>query len=185
MQAIIFDCFGVLTTDYWREFVARMPLAAQSTLNDLNKAYDAGFIPLAEYLSSVEAACGHRPELVEANHGGATKNQELLAVIRSLKTNYKIGLLSNIASNWITEKFLTEAEQQLFDSMIFSHTVKLTKPDAAIFELMAERLGVEPANCLMVDDLEINCEGAKAVGMQAVLYQNLSQLKTDLAVVLK
>ena len=180
MKAIIFDCFGVLTTDYWRVFVATLPLAQQTAASDLNKAYDAGYISTTDFMDQVEALTGNRPDLVEHTRAPATKNDELLRYISQLKPQYKIGLLSNIASNWVTDKFLTANEQALFDEMIFSHNVHLVKPDHAIFELMAERLGVAPTDCVMIDVLEVNCTAAKETGMQDIVYQNFAQCRPAL-----
>jgi len=45
------------------------------------------------------------------------------------------------------------------------------KPEPAIYELGAERVGLPPADCVFVDDLRENCEGAEAVGMTAVLHR--------------
>lgn len=180
MRAIIFDCFGVLTTDYWREFVAALPTEQQKEAGDLNKAYDAGFMTTTDFIDQVEITTGKRPDLIEHTRAPATKNNELFQYIAQLKPKYKIGLLSNIASNWVTEEFLTASEQALFDEMIFSHAVHLVKPDHRIFELIAERLGVEPADCVMIDDLEVNCTGAKETGMQAIIYQNYAQCLKDL-----
>lgn len=157
-----------------------MPVGIQPAAADLNKAYDAGFITTIEFIDQVKELTGKLPELVEQTHGVANKNYKLLDFIVELKTHYKIGLLSNIASDWITDEFLTAAEQNLFDAMIFSHNVNLTKPDHRIFELMAEQLGVEPNDCLMVDDIEANCSGARETGMQAVVYHNYAQARAEL-----
>lgn len=180
MKAIIFDCFGVLTTDYWREFVASLPVRQQPAASDLNKAYDAGFMSTTDFMDQVEAVTGRRPNLIEHTKAPATKNHQLLEYITGLKPTYKIGLLSNIATDWITEEFLTLDEQQLFDVMVFSHKVKLTKPDHRIFELVADRLGVETSDCLMVDDLEVNCTGAQETGMKSIIYTDYAQAVADI-----
>ncbi|MBC7708058.1 HAD family phosphatase [Polaromonas sp.] len=184
MQAIIFDCFGVLTTGYWHEFVSTMPASVRPALADLNKAYDTGHLTELEYITEVEAVCGTRPNLVESGSGTAIKNIVMLDYIGELKPTYKIGLLSNIATNWITEKFLSPAEQQLFDAMMYSHTVGLVKPDPQVFKRMADELGVAPQDCLMVDDLEANCDGARAAGMQTVHYISFNQAKAAINMLL-
>lgn len=180
MLAIIFDCFGVLTTDYWRQFVASLPIDQQPGVSDLNKAYDAGHLSSENFLREVESLTGRRPLLSDHGRANAVKNHELLDYIAKLKPNYKIGLLSNVASDWVTEKFLTADETALFDAMVFSHSVGLTKPDIRIFHLMADRLGVAAKNCVMIDDLDMNCTGARAAGMQAITYLDVAQTKTDL-----
>lgn len=179
MKAIIFDCFGVLTADVWREFVATLPKDHQESANELNRAYDAGFITTSQFNDQIIDLTGQTPPSIEQSPL-PVKNLELLKYIEQLKQDYKIGMLSNIASDWITDNFLTADEQALFYDMIFSHHVRLIKPDIAIFKLAAERLGVEPIDCLMIDDLERNCGGAREAGMTAVLYRNFIQAKSDI-----
>lgn len=179
MKAIIFDCFGVLTADVWREFLAALPEEQRESASELNRAYDAGLISMNQFTTQVTGLTGQKPPSVEQSPL-PVKNLELLSYIKQLKQDYKIGMLSNIASDWITDSFLTPVEQTLFDDMIFSHHVRLIKPDVAIFELAASQLGVDPHDCVMIDDLERNCEGARRAGMSAVLYDNLVQAKADI-----
>ena len=185
MQAIIFDCFGVLTTDYWRQFVTSLPTDQQLVVGELNKAYDSGHLTSSDFMNEVEIVTSRRPNLSDHYRATATKNYELLSYITDLKPTYKIGLLSNVASDWVTEKFLTAEEASLFDVMIFSHNVGLTKPDERIFKLMANRLGVSEGECVMVDDLDANCTGARSAGMQAITYLDVAQTKAELEALLK
>jgi epoxide hydrolase-like predicted phosphatase len=60
---------------------------------------------------------------------------------------------------------------ELFDGVVISGDVGLHKPQPEIFLLGAERTGVAPEECVFVDDLRENCEGAEAVGMTAVLHR--------------
>jgi len=57
------------------------------------------------------------------------------------------------------------------DGVVISGEVGLYKPQPEIFRLGAERVGLAPAECVFVDDLRENCEGAEAVGMTAVLHR--------------
>lgn len=186
IKAIIFDCFGVLTTDTWRAFVDSLPLGVDiERARGLNRQYDAGLISKEEFLQQVFDTTGHHPKQIEEMlDSEITKNAPLLDYIRELKKNYKIGLLSNVATPWITDSFLTPEEIQLFDEMIFSFEVGITKPDPRIFQLAADKLGVSLKECVLVDDIERYCEAARATGMTAVTYQDLRQLKNDLATIL-
>ena len=58
---------------------------------------------------------------------------------------------------------------------------KLLKPDAAIFCLLCERNGLDPAECLFIDDSAANVAGARAFGMDAVVFTTPEALETDLA----
>lgn len=181
IKAIIFDCFGVLTADKWREFCAALPVEQAQDANDIVHAYDAGFISKAEFLDGVQEATGHTPQLLEDLLAvDIAKNGELLGYIADLKKTYSIGLLSNISDDWVTDHFLSREEQGLFDAMIFSHSVGLTKPDPRIFRLMAERLHVSAGECLMIDDVARNCRGAQDAGMRAIVYENMPQLRVAL-----
>lgn len=55
-----------------------------------------------------------------------------------------------------------------FDGGIFSGDVKLAKPDPAIFELLAERYGLAPADTLFIDDLAANVAAARQLGWQTI-----------------
>ncbi len=186
IKAIIFDCFGVLTTDTWRAFVDGLPPEADAErARELNRQYDAGQLTKADFLQQVHDVTGQKPKYVDDMLDKETvKNEQLLAYIKTLKPNYKIGLLSNVATNWIRDYFLTTEEQALFDDMVFSFEIGITKPDDRIFKLAAERLGAEPAATIMVDDIERYCQAARGTGMQAVCYNDFQQFKTDLEKIL-
>ena len=55
---------------------------------------------------------------------------------------------------------------------MISGEVGLHKPQPEIYLLACERLGVEPAAAVFVDDLRENCAGAEAVGMTAILHRD-------------
>src|SRR5882762_4506135 len=100
IKAIIFDCFGVLTTDKWKEFVATLPESQKQPARDLNHAYDGGFITEEEFITKIQELTGQNPgEVEKIPSSEVAKNNELLNYIEGLKPTYKIGLLSNIASN--------------------------------------------------------------------------------------
>ncbi|MEK7599494.1 MAG: HAD family phosphatase [Patescibacteria group bacterium] len=181
IKAIIFDCFGVLTTDRWREFVATLPEEQRQAASDLNRTYGAAHIDKAEFLQEIYELTGKKPQDIDQLlDNDAYKNVELLKLIAELKSDYKIGLLSNVASNWIRDHFLSQEEQALFDDLVFSFEVRMTKPDPKIFELAAERLGVKPEECILIDDVEYYCDAARESGLKAICYQDLQQTKAQL-----
>ena len=67
-----------------------------------------------------------------------------------------------------------------FDARVLSHEVGLLKPDPAIYRLALQRCGVEAERTLFVDDLPANVEGARAVGMQAIQFENADQVRQEL-----
>jgi putative hydrolase of the HAD superfamily len=51
----------------------------------------------------------------------------------------------------------------------------MRKPEPAIYRLTCERLGVEASECLFIDDIEVNCDAARAIGMTAVHFRDDEQ----------
>jgi HAD superfamily hydrolase (TIGR01549 family) len=183
IRALLFDCFGVLTTDTWRAFVDTLPPEVDiDAARNLNRAYGAGIIGRQEFMDGVLDITGRQPREVETLLSSEiAKNTALLAYIQELKPKFKIAMISNIATNWVRDVFLTPQEQELFEEMIFSYEVGMTKPDPRIFMLACERLRVAPREAIMIDDIESYVQAAKAEGLQGIVYQDLAQLKTDLA----
>ncbi|MBA3941622.1 MAG: HAD family hydrolase, partial [Sphingopyxis sp.] len=71
-----------------------------------------------------------------------------------------------------------------FDHVIESSRVGVRKPDPRIYEMMCEALGVEPANCVYLDDLGINCKPASQLGMHAIKVTSGEQALADLSAAL-
>jgi HAD superfamily hydrolase (TIGR01662 family) len=90
----------------------------------------------------------------------------------------KIGLVSNSARD---VRAFAEHHALPIDAGISSFHHGKTKPHASIFRVVLELLAVEPENALMVGDtVEDDIEGARAIGMQAVLVDRLG-LRPDFA----
>jgi FMN phosphatase YigB (HAD superfamily) len=182
VKAIIFDCFGVLTTDIWLAFCDSLPHGTDLLeASALNKAYDKGIISFEEFRDGVKDVTGQFPPDIDALHGSdVVKNVALLDLIRKLKPEYAIGLISNISSDWITSEFLTLDEQQLFDTMVLSYETGMIKPDPRMYMLACERLRVAPHEALMVDDREQYVEGAREIGMSGIVYEDMRSFKQQL-----
>lgn len=180
IKAIVFDCFGVLTTDLWKAFLDTVSdREIVDRLRELNRQLDAAFLDRREFLEQVFELTGKQPTEVERLLGSdIAKNTMLFEYIQDLRERgYKIGLLSNISSNWIRDTFLSSQEQKIFDSMLFSHEARMIKPQPEIFELACEKLGVQPQDAIMIDDVLGNCDAAKSIGMKSVYFTDTQSVK--------
>jgi putative hydrolase of the HAD superfamily len=92
----------------------------------------------------------------------------LAAVRRARAAGVRTGLISNSMGAGSYDRAVFP---ELFDGVVISGDVGMHKPQPEIFLLGAERAGVAPEECVFVDDLRENCEGAQAVGMTAVLHR--------------
>jgi putative hydrolase of the HAD superfamily len=109
--------------------------------------------------------------LVERLFAGVGPEESMLEAVRRARAGgVKTGLISN---SWGGSgvHYDDGMLEELFDAVVISGDVGLHKPQPEIFELGAERIGVEPAEVVFVDDLRENCAGAEAVGMKAILHR--------------
>jgi HAD superfamily hydrolase (TIGR01509 family) len=182
VKAIIFDCFGVLTEDVWTAFCGRLDdRQAVQRAHELSHQRNKGFLSDEEFIEQVSEATGKSPTDIKATlYGGLTKNNALLDLIGHLHQTYRIGLLSNISSDWITQEFLTPKEQELFDTMVLSYEVGMTKPDPRIYLLTCERLRVAPKEALLIDDQPLYVEAARAEGLHGIVYEDMHSLKSQI-----
>jgi putative hydrolase of the HAD superfamily len=94
-----------------------------------------------------------------------------LRLVRELRASHKLAILSN-ADISLRERLEGDIGiHHLFDDIVCSAEVGMAKPEAAIYELAAEWLGLEVYQCVFVDDLDANVEAARQVGMQAVHFR--------------
>lgn len=83
-----------------------------------------------------------------------------------------------------------EAAIEVADIMArFAHVIEsskagVRKPDPRIYLMMCEKLGVEPAECIYLDDLGINCKPASQLGMRAIKVTSGEQALADLSAAL-
>lgn len=100
-------------------------------------------------------------------------------VVRRVRSaGARTALLSN---SWGLD-YPREEWPQLYDVTVISGEVGLRKPDPEIYHLTAQRLGVEPSACVMVDDLAPNVRGAVAVGMVGVLHRSVAETVAEIEV---
>lgn len=104
--------------------------------------------------------------------------KELLA---TLKQKYKLGLISNTTVFEIT--FVDKYDiRKYFDSIVCSHDIGKLKPSKEIFEEVAKQLKCNLNECLFIDDSKNNIEKAKEYGMKTIQFENVAQLKKELAI---
>lgn len=180
IKAIIFDCYGVLYVDSHRSLKQEYPDLAQD-IADLSQQSDYGWIDREQYLQGLSELTGESTnsltEFILTEHH---LNRPLVAHIAELKAQYKIGMVSNVGRGWLDDFFAQHNLKHLFDTVILSGEEGITKPNPDIFTLVAKRLGVETAECIMIDDIQENCNGADAAGMRSIHYRSITQLTNDL-----
>ena len=172
IQAVIFDCFGVLTTDGWKQIrtdVLKTDDERQEA-DDLDRMVNSGLMGYDEFVERVAKLIDQPITETRARLVDTAANERLFTYIRdTIKPHYKLGLLSNAADNWLDNLF-APWQVELFDTVVLSCEVGMVKPDPRIYDLTAMKLGYLPEECLFVDDIERFVTAAIDVGMHGVVF---------------
>lgn len=175
IKAIIFDCFGVLVRDGWlpykeRHFAHNSELFKKAT--ELNHMTDAHLLGYDDFIREVAKLADIPADLARTEIEDNPPNTRMFEWIRDdLKPHYKIGLLSNAATDWLDSLF-EPWQVELFDEKVLSYQIGTTKPDPRMYQAVIERLGVTAEECVFIDDNQSFCEAAQALGMHTVHYQD-------------
>lgn len=159
------------------------------TLWEKNRgAFDRGDISAEAYWTALatDAGAGISDEQLEQIYKWdiemwANVNAQMVQWLRQLRqAGIKTGLLSNMHPTMISHLRDNFDWLDLFDFITFSAEVRLIKPDAAIYQHTLRGLGAKAEETLFVDDREINVKGARDLGIHAVQFRSLDQLRNDL-----
>jgi 2-haloacid dehalogenase len=74
---------------------------------------------------------------------------------------------------------------QLIDNYVVSGEEKMVKPDRAIFQVLLDRYGLRPEECLFIDDNPDNIEGARRVGLNGIVFAGAEDLRQRIASILQ
>ena len=197
IEAVISDFGGVLTTPLLQSFVAFQDetgistetlgkaMAAATEANGENPLFEMerGEISedafLVKLTDSLEPLLGHRPSMhrfkeiyFEALH----PNDEMIELMRELKGGgYRMAMLTNNVREWEPYWRSMLPVDEIFETVVDSGFVGARKPESRIYDLTLERIGMPAQACLFVDDIEVNCEGARRVGMRAIHFRDNEQ----------
>ena len=197
IEAVISDFGGVLTSALADSFVGVLDSSGVS-LEELGKAMAAvaaraGSNPLfeletgrlseAQFMGSLSDELserrGSRVELAgfgERYFRHLQPNDRMIDHMRGLRERgYKLAICTNNVREWEARWRAMLPVDEIFDVVVDSAFVGSRKPEPRIYQITLERLGTAPEAALFVDDVEINCQGARELGIQAVHVRTTDQ----------
>jgi putative hydrolase of the HAD superfamily len=198
ITTVISDFGGVLTTPLLHSFMAFQDHTgiswdalgrAMQRAAERNGAYplfelEKGRMTEAEFLGllegELEPELGHPPELHgfrEIYFDALDPNEGMVALMRDLRgRGYRMALLTNNVREWEPLWRSLLPVDEIFELIVDSAFVGMRKPEREIYELTLERLGgPDPAACLFVDDVEVNCDAGRELGMTVVHFRDNDQ----------
>ena len=207
-EAVIFDFGGVITASPFEAFnrleaERGLPQNFIRTVNATNPDHNAwalferAEIDAARFdaLFAAEAeALGHmldgasvlavlsgsiRPAMVGALDLLAAEGYRLACITNNVPAGHGAGMARSGDAKDAYEQVFAR-----FEHVIESSKAGVRKPDPRIYLMMCEKLGLEPARCIYLDDLGINCKPAARLGMHAIKVVSGEQALADLSAVL-
>jgi HAD superfamily hydrolase (TIGR01509 family) len=150
----------------------------------LIRSFDGGAVTPAGFHERVTAAVGATMsygDFYDIYNDIFTPNPPAIDILARVKAaGYKTLLLSNTDPErfgFVRHRF---PGILFFDGYVLSYEVKLLKPDPAIYLAASRLAGSDPAECVFIDDMEENVEGAVAVGFAGIRYLPETDLEAEL-----
>jgi putative hydrolase of the HAD superfamily len=207
VQAIISDFGGVLTSPLQESFVDLMQDSGVS-LESLGKAMatiaerqgsnplfelETGRISEGAFFSSLE-------DELSAQHGSAVAldgfgaryfkrlepNVRMIEYMRELRgRGFQMAICTNNIREWEAHWRAMLPVDEIFDVVVDSAFVGSRKPERRIYQITLERLGASPESTVFVDDVEVNCEGARNLGIEAIRFRSTEQAIEEIETALR
>ena len=200
-RAVISDFGGVLTTPLIESFAAYQrrsgitPEALGQAMVNITEAdgrhplhqLELGRVTEHDFLRRLERELGGDVtlhEFRETYFEALNPNEEMIALMRDLRRRgLRTALLTNNVREWEPHwRPLLPDIDEIFEIVVDSAFVAMRKPDPEIYELTIERLGdgLRADECVFIDDVEVNCDAARGLGMRAVQFHDTRQATAEL-----
>ena len=201
VEAVISDFGGVLTSPLLGSFAAftessgvsleelGKAMAAVAARRGVNPLFDleTGRLSETEFLGSLAVQLtqqlGRPVELDgfgERYFAHLEPNEPLIDYMRELRgRGYRLAICTNNVREWEPLWRAMLPVDEIFDVVVDSAFEGTRKPERRIYDLTLERLGVAAGAALLIDDIEINCEAAREIGIRAVWFRSTQQAIQD------
>ncbi len=200
-RAVISDFGGVLTTPLIESFAAYQrrsgitPAALGQAMVRITEAdgrhplheLELGRVSEDDFLRRLERELGGDVtlhEFRETYFEALNPNEVMIARMRDLRgRGLRMALLTNNVREWEPHwRAVLPDIDEIFEIVVDSAFVGMRKPDPEIYELTIERLGdgLRADECVFIDDVEVNCDAARGLGMRAIQFRDTPQATAEL-----
>jgi len=197
IEAIVSDFGGVLTTPLIQSFAAfqdetgitpealggAMARITERTGKQPLFELECGRVTEEEFLRDLESELtnggGEHPHLQrfrEVYFDALNPNPRMIELMEELRdSGLRMAMLTNNVREWEPVWRSMLPVDEIFEFVVDSAFVGCRKPDREIYEIVLERLGLPAEACLFVDDVEVNVEAAREIGLAAVQFRDNEQ----------
>lgn len=156
----------------------------KTQIDDVAHQSDYGLISRQQFIDSLADILGTTSHDADSLYSNATvRDEKAINWVKELKKSkkYKIGMLSNVGPGFVNKLFSPTDQKEMFDEIVLSYNVGIAKPEIAIFELVAKKLGVKMSECVMIDDTEQNISAATSADMLGIRFIDVYQVQDELS----
>jgi epoxide hydrolase-like predicted phosphatase len=191
IRSIVFDWGGVLIENPTKGLLKYCAKQLRMTEHSLSNAYrkyaesfQKGTISEQTLWNNISPAWkNHLPRISslweKAFKNVYRENKEVFQLVSQLKQNgYLTGFLSNTESPAM--RFFKKQDYDMFVATVFSCAEGTRKPEKKIYQILLTKLRVEPYETVFVDDRRDFIQGAENVGIHGILFQDITQLRSEL-----
>jgi putative hydrolase of the HAD superfamily len=202
LPAVITDFGGVLTSPLMDSFAAFQDssgislealgsaMAAVAARDGVNPLFEleTGRLTEAAFLGSLAAELTAQLGKPVALHGFGEHyfehlhpNEQMIDYMRSLRgRGHRLAICTNNVREWESLWRSMVPIDEIFDVVVDSAFVGTRKPEPQIYEITLARIGAAPEEALFIDDIEANCEAARALGIRSVWFQSTDQAISEI-----
>ena len=148
-------------------------------------AFDSGLITMAETRQRIAARTGLAESEVQAVLDAVpdelAPQPETVALMRRLRAaGHRLYYLSNMPAPYAQHLLRAHDFMAWFDDGVFSSTVKMGKPEPAIYKLALRQFDITAGETVFIDDHAPNVDAARALGITAFVFTDAELLARDL-----
>ena len=192
ISTILFDLGGVMVWTRWSrlteplaELTGTTPEEVMERIRTGNAYYPhmRGELDFSGFHKSFtdELGVGLTPdELLELWNSILEPNEAINPIVRQLKGRFRLVIGSNTDDAHFKKGCEIQPATLEFDDVLVSYELGVCKPDPEFFVRGLAKLGVEPEECLFIDDLEDNVEVARSLGITGIRFESAEQLEKKL-----
>ena len=192
IKAIVFDCGGVFLSKSWNDkschiIPKKLRISKDKATEIFYKHWPEIQIGKEDEDSFFEDLLKNSSEKVslkeikEIYYDCIDKIDDTFEIIKKLHKKYSLFTLTNQGKEWMKFKIKKFKLKRYFKDFICASFVGVAKPDKKIYEILLERTGLKPDECIFIDNLEDNLKPAKNMGYNVILFKNAKQLKKELS----
>lgn len=178
-RLIIFDCFGVIFGEVAPVFFSRHfePEEAAVLKDKYFIPADLGLVTYEELFDNMAKELGmNKDDILTEWNSIIHLNEEIIPVIKELRKNADVILLSNAVESFVEGLFEKHSLNELFDRIFISCYLKMAKPDPAIYQYAVAQMNKEYDEIYMIDDNIKNVENLHEIGIKGIQYKNIESL---------